>query len=69
MRKFPKSFENQIFFGNAMPSRSTWPGVFEDVSCRIHDFLGEMHHATKNTVIHAPLKLFGLQNNLPSSME
>jgi hypothetical protein len=42
---------------------------FEDVSCRIHDFLGEMHHATKNTVIHAPLKLFGLQNNLPSSME
>lgn len=42
---------------------------FEDVSCRTHDFLGEMHHATKNTVIHARLELFGLQNNLPPDME
>jgi hypothetical protein len=42
---------------------------FEDVSCRIHDFLGEMHHATKNTIIHARLELFGLQNNLSAGVE
>ena len=42
---------------------------FEDISCRIHDFLGEMHYAIKNTVIHAPLELFGLQNNLPAGVE